>query len=283
MVGERDEPFIFYVQPSPLWRAVPVVSALIFLLAGIYLPLRVGPSFFFEDLWWLAIELAAGIAFLIRLAFPPRGSRPSLQIRSDSVRYVPGRVERYLFGESATETTIPAHSKEILLCHSSLEELPDGYKVIIRADDKTEHEVVARFSTLLDAEQCRKISEGITGATSLPVRLVIRRRLVDGTVQETQWIPLAARASIARGAAAVTIAATPFVGGITVGYLSPRPAFIVGVGLVLWLGQMLAAYALTHGRSRGTKYPLLYSLMTFFTFGAAYSFAVVAVAFIRHP
>ncbi|MGA7633604.1 MAG: hypothetical protein WCB11_22815 [Terriglobales bacterium] len=72
----------------------------------------------------------------------------------------------------------------------------------------------------------------------------------------------------------------PFIGGIIVGYVLPRPAIIVTVGLALWIGQMLATYVLAHTDRTQTKYPLLYSLTTIFTFGATYGFAVVVVAFV---
>ena len=184
----------------------------------------------------------AAIAFLLRLAFPPRGALPRLQIRHDSVRFIPGRVARHLFAEPAIEALLRL-DREILLCYSFLEELPDGYRLIIRAADETEREVRARFLTLLDAKECRKIVEGITGATALPVRLVIRRRLADGTVQETPWMPLAPNAIISGAFSGVTLGAVPYIGGITIGYLLPRPAVIVAVGFALWLGRMLAVSA----------------------------------------
>lgn len=103
--------------------------------------------------------------------------------------------------------------------------------------------------------------------------------MADGIVQETPWIPLAPKANIARGFAAGAIGAVPYIGGITVGYVLPRPAIIVAVGLALWVGQMLAVSALAHSHRTRTKYPTLYSLTTLFTFGAGYGFAVVVVAF----
>jgi hypothetical protein len=284
---QRGEPFVFCVQPPLSRRVIPLAYTALLLLCAAYIPLKVGLSRFSEGfgnhpaLWFLAIGLVAAIALALRLAFPPRGAQPRLQIRHDSVRFIPGRVERHLFAEPAIEAAITPQSREILLCHSFLEELPDGYRVIIRAADETEREVRARFLTLLDAQEYRKIVEGITGATALPVRLVIRRRLADGTVQETPLIPLAPKANIARGFAAVTIGAVPYIGGITIGYLLPRPAVIVAVGLALWLGQMLAVSAFAHRHRTRNKYPTLYSLTTLFTFGATYGFAVVVVAFMR--
>jgi len=104
------------------------------LLCAAYIPLKVGLSRFSEGfgnhpaLWFLASGLVAAIALALRLAFPPRGAQPRLQIRHDSVRFISGRVERHLFAEPAIEAAITPQSREILLCHSFLEELPDGYK-----------------------------------------------------------------------------------------------------------------------------------------------------------
>ncbi len=79
----------------------------------------------------------------------------------------------------------------------------------------------------------------------------------------------------------MTIGGGAYIGGITIGYLLPRPAVIVAVALALWLGQMLAVSAFAHRHRTRTKYPTLYSLTTLYTFGAAYGFAVVVVAFVR--
>jgi hypothetical protein len=71
----------------------------------------------------------------------------------------------------------------------------------------------------------------------------------------------------------------PYIGGITIGYLSPHPAVIVAVGLALWFAQMLAIFAFRRRRKTPSKYPIQYSLTTLFTFGAAYGFAIVVVVF----
>lgn len=78
----------------------------------------------------------------------------------------------------------------------------------------------------------------------------------------------------------MAIGAVPYVGGIIVGYLLPRPAIIVAVGMALWCGQMLAVVACAHLYGTRTKHSILYSLTTVFTFGAAYGLAAAVVAFI---
>lgn len=122
----------------------------------------------------------------------------------------------------------------------------DGFRAIIRAAEETEHEVRVNFLTF-DSVRFLQIAEGMKAATGLPVRLVIRRRLTDGAVQETPWLPIAAEASIARGFAAVAIVALPYIGGIIIGFFLPRAPIIVGIGLALWVGQMLAVSAYAKG------------------------------------
>ena len=266
--AQHGESFVFCLPPPIVSRVIAVGCAGSFLFAAAVV-LKVGLRGNMRGnfvLWLLDIGLVAGIALFLRLGFPPRGAQPSLQFRRDRVRFTPGEIER-LSAEPVVEAAITAQSKEILLCRDFFEELHDGYRVIIRATDGTECGVGAGFLRL-DSKKSREIVAGITSSTGLPVRLIIRRRLGAGTVQETQWIPPAPKANIVRGFAAVTIVVVPFIGGIIVGYVLPRPAIIVTVGLALWIGQMLATYVLAHTDRTQTKYPLLYSLTTIFTFGA---------------
>lgn len=288
---QRDETFVFCIAPSSGLRAIPLSFAAFFLLCATYGAWKVGLSRLSSDLgndpdlWWLVIGLGVAfafpIAFFLRLAFPPRSAQGRLQARRDSVSFIPGRVERRFLGEPVIEAAVTPQSKEILLCHSFFQELPDGYRVIIRAVDETEREVRVKFLALstIDAQQCQEIAEGMSAATGLPVRFVIRRQLTDGTLQETPWIPAPRKAISASGFARLTVVAAPYLGGIAVGYILPRPAIIVAVGGALWLGQMLAIL-LAAGRATRTKYSTLYWLTTIFTFGATYGFVVVAVAYI---
>jgi hypothetical protein len=118
---------------------------------------------------------------------------------------------------------------------------------------------------------------GTTAATGLPVRLLIRQRSMDGTVQERPWVPIAPNASIAKGLAILIIAAVPYIGGVTTGLLMPGPAIVAAIGLALWLGQMIATSAYKRKR------PTLSSLTTAFTFAAAYGLAFVIAGYILHP
>ena len=281
--AQRGEPFVFYITPSVVFQVIPLAYIALLLVLAAQFPLkvgfgRVGDSFRNHPaLWWLVVIWVASIIIASRLAFPPRSVQARLHIRKDCIRFTPRRMDQRLSGESVVEAAVTAQSREILLSHNFFEGFTDGYRVIVREDDALEREVRVKFFTIPDAQDCRKMAEAMTAATGLPVRLVTRRRSMDGTVQETPWIPVAPRTNRSRGFALAAIAAVPYVGGIIVGYLLPRPAIIAAAGLALWCGQMLAVLACGRWYGTRTKFPTLYSLTTVFTFGAAYGIAVVVV------
>lgn len=283
---KRGEPFVVYITPSVGFRVIPLAYIAFLLLEAARFPSTIGLGRLADGfrnypvLWWLIVLLVASLAFALRLAFPRRRSHARLQIQHDGVTFIPRRVDRYLFAEPGTEAPITPQSNEILLCHSFLEGLPDGYRVIVRGDDESEREMRVRFYAVPDVQDCRTIVESMTAVTGLPVRLVIRRRLMDGTVQETPWIPITRKANTSRSFVIVTTGATPFIGGIIIGYLQPRPAIIAVTGVALWCGQMLATFAYARSNLTRTKFPVLYALTTVFTFGAVYGLAIVIVAFV---
>jgi hypothetical protein len=271
-----DECFVFEIPPPQSRRVIALVLAAIFLLQGAYFFHRAGLSRISYALIWLIIFIFASmIALSLRLGFPPRRSWPRLSVQKDCISYLPGRAQRFN-GDSAQEVSITPRSTEILFCRNGF----DGYLVMIRAANKTEHEIKARFLTHLDANQCRDITDGITAATGLPVRLMVRRQSMTGGIEEMPWIPTARKTNFEL-VVALTLGAVPFVGGIFAGYFVTRPTIIVILGFALWLSQILASSA--YGKHKWTRRTILYSLTTLFTFGAAYSFAVVIVAFLFRP
>ena len=154
---------------------------------------------------------------------------------------------RRYFTQPVIEAAITPQSTEILLCQHGL---PNGYRVIIRSADKTEREIDAGASlTLHSAEERQKISDGIAAVTGLPVRLVIRRRLADKTFSEKPGEPNVSRADLHMGSVLAT-GALPLAGGIAAGFAFTRPAFIVGVGLALWLVWRLALFAIKRDKPR---------------------------------
>jgi hypothetical protein len=280
--AHRSEPFIYYIVPPIFFRIIPLaISALFISIPAGFLVLDglqgVSARFSnYPELWWLVLMLAGSIVLLWRMAFPPRRVQARLEVGRDGVVFVPSVTKRRFFGESVAQADITPQSIELLLCHSYLLTIPDGYRVIVRDASEQEREIRVRFLTTLNADICRKIAEGITSATGLPVRLVIRRRLADGTDQETPWAPTAAKEIVARGFAMIAIASVPYIGGFAVGYFLPGPATIAAIGVALWLGQTLAVYGCARWYGAKTKNTKLYAITTVFTFAAAYGIAGVA-------
>jgi hypothetical protein len=283
ILEERADSIAFVISPPFLRRIIALAGALPFLLLACWFPTKVGfdrIAHAFTDSWvgWLLYAiLLIPASFLLRLAFPPRSAMARLQISHEGISFVPGpRVRRY-FAQPVIEAAITPQSTEILLCQHGL---PNGYRVIIRSADKTEREIDAGASlTLHSAEEGRKISDGIAAVTGLPVRLVIRRRLADMSFSEKPWEPNVNRANLHMGVVLAT-GALPLAGGIAAGFELTRPAFIVGVGLVLWLVWRLALFAIKRDKPRWSFATATYSMVNLFMFAVAYGIAVIITAFV---
>ena len=133
--------------------------------------------------------------------------------------------------------------------------------------------------TLHSAEERQKISDGIAAVTGLPVRLVIRRRLADKTFSEKPGEPNVSRADLHMGSVLAT-GALPLAGGIAAGFAFTRPAFIVGVGLALWLLWRLVLFAIKRDKPRWSFATATYSMVNLFVFAVAYGIAVIITAFV---
>jgi hypothetical protein len=296
--AQRGEPFLFYITPPVVLRVLGLVYAGLVLLGTAYVGLpTLSRRLNHPAPWLLDIMLAGWVLFWVllplRLVFPSLASQARLEIRHDGLRFVPRRVIRY-FGEVVDKVAVNPESTEILLCQSFYLDIPDGYRMVVRGAHEPDREIDVKFFKTPDAQDCPTIIEGVTKATGLPVRLVIRRRLADGTVQEMPWIPITRKARTARDFAVTTVAAVPYVGGIIVGYLRPPLTTIVMAGLALWLGQLLAMFVcarwlrITVSASTAspnnwqkydnTKQPKVYAFSTVLTFGAVYGLAVAVVA-----
>ena len=284
--ARRGEPFVFYLTPPAVLRLIPLAVAAFLLLDPGYKAWALGStrlSAGFSNhpaLWWLVVLLVGSTVFLVRLAFPPLRALSKLVIQHESVSFVPRGVDRRM-GDQVLEAAVTSQSTEILLCRRFLESLADGYSLVVRGSHEPEREIRIKFLRTPDAGSCRRIAEGITSTTGLPVRLVTRRRSTDGTEQETEWIPPKGTAS-----AAIAVAAVPFAGGIVVGLLRLHPEMIAAVGLALWLGQILVGIAYSpRSRTQTERSALaLSTVASIFPFGAAYGLAVVAtVSILRTP
>lgn len=275
---QRGDVFVFRFPMLFFQRVIAIAVAAIFLLGGSYLPLKLGLTRFSTGLSThpalLLLYVGFAVAFIVfvRLAFPVRSAQPELQFRHDAVRFVPSKLARFLLSERPIEAPITPLSREILLCHSILEEVPDGYRLIIRAQNGTEQEMRVGHSMPSNPQQWRRFVDGISDATSLPVRLVVRRRLASGSVQETPWTASAAKSNILKADVVLAIcsALLPYCGGFLVIGTRDIEALTLA-GAVICVLCTSAAYLLRRQRDPvGAKHrlivdPLLYSFEFAFT------------------
>jgi hypothetical protein len=283
---ERRKPFIFYVRPSRAFLFIPFAGIALLLWGPFQFIRTVGAARFAEgfddhpELWVLVALLLGGIALILRLAFPRRRSLSRLEVRHDHVIFVPRSFDRRM-GESITEVTVPPRATEILLAKNSLEGLPDGYSLVILSASEPEREVRLKFLRVPDAQYCQTIAEGVTLATGLPLRLVTRRRSMDGTIQQADWSAPRRNNEIA----ALAVGAAPFAVGTVVALLRLRPQLVVGVGAACWLGQIFIAMLASRFGSRKQSSSIVLSVLSsLFIFGAVYGFSVlVAETLFREP
>jgi hypothetical protein len=281
---QTRQPFVFYMSPGAILRGIPLFTAAFFLSSGLYLVWGLGLGRLSMMLrrdpgaWFVMVILLGGTAFMIRLAFPPRRAQARLEARGDRITFVPRGMERVM-GDPATEVAITSKSSAVLICLDRYDKLFDGYRVIVHSPEEPERPMKVMFMTTLDTRKRRKISDGITAATSLPVRFVIRRRATDESVTESPWNP-PDRAGRARVAASLAIAITPIATGVIAGRFDLRGTGVIAAALV-WLAQTLAIVcysmiSLKRSRSSNSLGSTLAStLPTIFIFGAWYGLAYV--------
>jgi hypothetical protein len=216
--------FTFRIPMHPSRRFIAMAGATFFLLTAAYPPSKVGLPRFIAGLTThtalllLYIFFAALISFLARLAFPIRSAQPELQFGAKAVCFVPSKLSRLVTSEAPAQVDIPPLSKEILLRQSFVEGFPDGCYAIVRAQDGAERQLRVGNSMPLDAQESRRLINGITTATSLPVRLIVRQTSADGGVQESPWTPASGKAKgcKSRAALAICLALLPYFGGLLV-------------------------------------------------------------------
>ena len=281
---ECDKSTVFYIPIARARRMIGLAYAIFFLIFSIGFTLAVflGHSKYalMDNIIFLGllnIILLVPAAIFLRLAYPPRRVLSRLEVCRTGLRYYPGWFERFS-GASIGEAEITEQSKEILLCKCVLEFYPDGYKIILRSRDGSEREFKSGdLATTLDVHTSEKIASGITDATGLPVRIVKRTQLANGTIEETPWLNPTMKAKWV-GAVTLLVGILPFLGGGIVGYVMPHPIVIVLIGLALWLCQMLVLYSFSKKDQKKLGERLLLSMTTIFTFSASYAVAVVVVA-----
>ena len=281
--ARRDDPFIIDVHPPVIIRTILLAGAALFLgmsgflfygfaLLGWSNLAQFGPS-----LWLLVLVMPSTTVFMLWLAFPGPAALANLQFRPTGVRWVPRRVDRRLSGEQVTEAAITDQSCEILFCHSVYEGMPNGDRIIVRGADGHEQEIRVQFYKEPDSRDCRMITERITAATGLPVRLVIRQQ-VGGVVNEIPWVPIDPKVNPVTNLVLVTMGALPFVGGVTVGVLQLSAPLIAAAGAALWLAQLFTISVSMRRYQPKVKQSPLLMLATVFTFGPAYGISVILTA-----
>jgi hypothetical protein len=132
----------------------------------------------------------------------------------------------------------------------------------------------------LNAGEVDDIADAVSPATGLPVRVVIRSKLLNGAVEEVSGMPSASKTGTLMGIGAA-VAALPWAAGIFVGWLSPSPAIVIAVGLVLWFCVVLTLYLAGRTGSPRKNFPALRTLTTLVTFSAAYGVCFVVTAYLR--
>jgi hypothetical protein len=110
---------------------------------------------------------------------------------------------------------------------------------------------------------------------------VIRRQAANGTIEELPWNPSVAKTNSFVSLKIIS-ACLPFVAGVTMGYLSPHAPIVIGIGLALWLGLMLALFAVSQRDPSGKEFPVLYALTTLVSFSAIYAACFVVTAYLSH-
>ncbi len=289
LLDQSRQPFIFEI-PGPRYiRTMGLIPfASVFVPIGFFCskrgvawtlhilnPLASLPSLF------VTASMAVALAFSLLILFPPRSSLAQFEFTHDCAKFIPNFLLR-LIAEPATFAAITQQSTEIILCHSIWQERPNGWRVIVRSANGAEHELGGNSDLYLSLSDVNALTEAITPATGLPVRVVIRRTLLHGAVEETPWTPPATKTNTLMGLGLAS-ACLPFVGGIIMGWLSPRPVIVIAVGLVLWLCMMLALFVLARTDPSRKKLPTLYSLTTLVTFSATYAACFVVTAYLVHP
>jgi hypothetical protein len=168
MSAQRGEPFLFYIAPSVILRAIPLAYVAVVLLGVAYIPLMVGLARLsngfrnYPALWWLVLLLAASVALMLWLAFPPRETQARLDVRYDSLSFIPSQRDQSFFAKQPVKAAVTAQSREILFCLSFFEGLPEGTRLIVCGAHEPERKINVRFSYILDAQDCQSIAAGIT-------------------------------------------------------------------------------------------------------------------------
>ena len=289
---EQDEPpYIFHIRYPLYMRAIglPLIALVLGPLAYIYWNLgthgtetllkRLVDNFVF---WFFMLTIVVALAFAVWVIRPPQSTLARFEFTRKRIRFIPNLVARSI-GETSQDAVISPQSTEVLLCYRVWPGQQRGYCILVRTADGTESELASHSPHTqvdLNASEVDGIADAVSPATGLPVRVVIRSKLPNGTVEEVSGMPPASKTGTVMGIGAA-VAALPYVAGIFVGWLFPGPAIVIAVGLVLWFCMVLTLYLAGRTGSPRKKFPALRTLTTLVTFSAAYGVSFVVTAYLR--
>ncbi|HEV2136314.1 MAG TPA: hypothetical protein VGR47_18890 [Terracidiphilus sp.] len=279
-----------YSVPIPASVRVLAAAVAIVLFAILFgIPLidlgaaRMVETFSSDSVSWAILGGIVGslMAFFIVLSFPPRSWRAELEVEQDRVRLIPRPVLSWIDEPAAMDMELGPRVQEILLCRGTRNNSPFGFRIILRAFDVPDREFKVETGDDLALRDTRILSDGITAATGLPVRLIERRTRKDGSVREGIWIP-PSRALPSTELARLVAVAFPFVCGAVAGYLQPGYLTAVIGWMALWSIQMLGLFLynrFVHQRTTLGTFNWFYSL---FNFAVEYATTFAYVSFMFH-
>jgi hypothetical protein len=281
------ERFVYYIPFPPFTVGIAITFASFLLCAFLFIPYSLGiqhtlRSMHDDPLFWLFLIVMFGpaIAFLGLLAFPPKGWLMRLEVTKDRLRLVPTLLLRWI-GEPTQEMRIDESSEEILVCRGSVDAIPFGYRVSVAPENGQERELKIESGARLNRQQAAIFANGIAEVTRLPVRLFQRESSADGQTREVPWLP-DGRFAFSRSLAMVALGLAPWIGGIVVGLIGTGTAVAAAVGVCLWLCQVVSLMLYARLLDGKSKFPMIHSLATVFTFAASYMVAYVLTKFLIH-
>jgi hypothetical protein len=294
---QSEEAFIYSIPAPSISRGIALAFAAFFVFCFLIVPFKSGidrtlTSIHTDPGLWLVLiaMFVPPIAFFLALAFSPRSWCARIELRRDGIRSIPKPPLRWI-GEPSVTVPIDPQANEILICRGSKEiyggfsanvprPFPYGFRLFVRSTQGHDRELTIETGDRLTANQAGILAAGITASTGLPVRLVKREAGSEGVMRETPWVPDKHAAGLGCFLK-LAFAATPFIGGIVVGYLTSEPLIVCAVGIALWLAQTVAIFAYAHiSHQKQSGIVKLYWFTTLFTFAASYLVAFVAVHYV---
>ena len=281
---EHDVPYVFAVPLMRAQRIIALVSAGVFLLIAVYIPLKIGLHRFVDmlsdepSLWALMAFMLAPIALFVKLAYPSRRSLAKLEATHDSIRFVPNWFANRVVGEPILEASITPQAKEIVLCRDLRDKVPTVWSVSICSTGESDRSFKTMRLNITTAQEGHKIVESISAVTGLPARIITRRQAANGAVEEAPWTPPASQGMMF--GIGLGIGIVSYLGGAVVGYVFPRVSIILAVGFALWLFDLLAITAFARRSEPRTKSLGAHLLARFFMFWTGYGVAFVLVAYV---